>query len=125
MKIVDESNRYATTMIVNGKTRGNKGWWKLTLDELQAWIGISMLMGVKPLPNHRAYWRSSVPFLHCPIISSCMSRSRFERITTCLHIVDDRLLPTNYEEVREGQMVVARGETQMSRKLEFGSNGNG
>ena len=116
MKIVDESNRYAATVTVNGKTRGGEGWWKLTLEELQAWIGISMLMGVKPLPNHRAYWRSSVPFLHCPVISSCMSRSRFERITACLHIVDDRLLPTNRGDANHDKLGKVRWLLQEVRR---------
>jgi hypothetical protein len=51
-------------------------------------------MGVKVQPNHRSYWKSSCPFLHCKVISSCMSRQRFERISACLHIVDDSLLPS-------------------------------
>jgi hypothetical protein len=50
-------------------------------------------MGVKILPNHRAYWKASDPFMHCRVISSYMSRSRFERITACIHVVDDRGLP--------------------------------
>jgi hypothetical protein len=94
-KICAETNRYATTLNDKGKMRGGKGWWAVTVDELQAWIGISMLMGVKLLPNHQAYWKRSNPFMHCHVISNCMSRSRFERLTACLHIVDDRGFPNH------------------------------
>lgn len=94
-KICIESPRYAGMLNENMNPRGGIGWWKLDVHELRASIGICMLMGVKILPKHRSYWRQSCPFLHCQVKSSCMSRQRFERISACLHIVDDKLWPTN------------------------------
>jgi hypothetical protein len=107
-RICDETNRYAATVNQRGRLRGGPKWWNIIVDELQCWIGISMLMGIKILPNHRSYWMESEPFLHCRVISSCMSRNRFEIITSCLHIVDDSGQPANRRDPNYDKLVKTR-----------------
>lgn len=51
--------------------------------------------GGKKNPNVRSYWTTSTPFLHCPIISSKMTQTRFELITRCLHVTNPATLQTN------------------------------
>lgn len=54
-------------------------------------------MGLKDVPNLRLYW-SSKQFYGCPVIQSCMTRSRFEAIIRCVHLVDNKTLPSPGEE---------------------------
>lgn len=94
-KICKETNHYAATINEDENLRRGPCWWKPTVLELEAWIGINMLMGIIILPNHRAYWKLFRPILYRHKIASCMSRKQFERITSCLHIVNDRKLVTD------------------------------
>lgn len=75
-------------------TNGRQTWEPLVDKELVCWLGIVILMGLKPLPNRRLYW-DSLGFFGCELIQSCMSRNRFEAIGRCIHLVDNRGLPTD------------------------------
>lgn len=92
----------------SGNLKGGKKWWKLEVEELQAYMGICILMGVKTMPNHRAYWQLSKPFLYCRVVALCMSRDRFERITSCLHVDDDRGLSLNREDPHRDKLCKVR-----------------
>jgi hypothetical protein len=89
-KICEETNRYSSIWDAKwGWTKGGPNWWSLEVDELLAFLGITIFMGIKVLPSHRDYWKRSEPFLYCPIISQVMSRGRFESIGRYLHVVKD------------------------------------
>ena len=52
--IVDESNRYAETMMP--PDRFSK-WAKITPEEYKAYIGFNILMGINSLPSIEDYWK--------------------------------------------------------------------
>lgn len=70
----------------------NKNAQLITKDELQLFLGINIMMGVKRLPSYRDYW-SSNPQLNVPYISSVMTVVRFGFILGNLHISDNSTEP--------------------------------
>lgn len=48
--IVEETNRYATTFL------GNRPWTPITIEELSAYLGFVILMGIVKLPAISDYW---------------------------------------------------------------------
>lgn len=81
-KIIDETNLYA-------EQKKDKNWTLLTQDELQAFLGILIMMGINKLPALDLYW-SSDPFFNNQEISSIMSAKRFKKILSNLHINDNQ-----------------------------------
>ena len=73
------------------RTNGHHDWEDIKEEELLCWFGILIFMGLKPLPTRRMYWDTR-PFYGCPLISSAMSRQRFEAIVRCIHLVDNSKL---------------------------------
>lgn len=92
-RICNKTNCYAAAINNKGSLKGGRRWWNLRIQELHSWLEICILLGIKILPNLCAYWQSSVPFLHCHVISSYMTQLRFEGITSYLHVVNDRGFP--------------------------------
>ena len=89
-KIVDETNRYARQVM--GDVRYTS-WTKITREELKAFIGFSILMGINRLPSLDDYW-SKDPLLHYSPISDRIPRWRFREISRYLHFVNnDNLAP--------------------------------
>lgn len=85
--IVDETNRYETQD--NGKRYTHaKSWNPLTEDELEKFLGLSILMGHIRKGNLKDYW-STDPLLHTPIFSQIMSRDRYLQILRNLHFHDN------------------------------------
>lgn len=83
--ITFKSNLYATQ---KSKTL------RLTEAELLAFIGINFIMGYHKLPSYKDYW-STGEDLGLRLISSTMSRKRFETILSHLHVNDNGLLRKN------------------------------
>jgi hypothetical protein len=75
-------------------TNGRASWVDITVPELKCWLGILLLMGLKPLPHRRLYWDRR-PFYGCPSISTVMQRSRFEAIMRCIHLVNNHRVVTD------------------------------
>jgi hypothetical protein len=99
--IVRETNRYATHEVDdNGKPRGGEKWETLTVPGLKAFLGVSILMGMKKQPNLRTYWQKVGSFFHCPLISQSFIRERFMAIRKCLHITN----PASYANVDRGDV---------------------
>ena len=95
-KICKETNHYVASIDPETQsTRGPHDWWKLGVNELEAWLGICMLMGIKVLLHWRGYWMKSQLFFYSLQIASVMYTRRFEAIGKCLHIKDDSRTPTN------------------------------
>lgn len=87
-KLVFETNLYAEQhQMQSGKT-----YTKTTAKEMNAFLGINLLMGIKRLPSYKDYW-SSAPDLHDSYISSIMSVKRFGWLLAHLHLNDNSLMP--------------------------------
>jgi hypothetical protein len=78
-KICCQTNLYAKQQVgklepsLCRKTKGGQGWVRLTVPELEAWIEILIIMGIKKKPQICSYWQSSEEILRDPIISRVMS----------------------------------------------------
>ena len=89
-EIVEETNRYAEQVM--GEERYRE-WRKITKEELKAFFGFSILMGIDHLPSVDDYW-SRDPFLHYSPIADKIPRWRFREISWYLHFVNnDDLAP--------------------------------
>ena len=80
------SFRYAHSTLNEGDL-----WTDLTVEELKAFFGIFIVMGIKKLPALNMYW-SENEMLGCPWIIKTMSCKRFTEIIRFLHLVDNALM---------------------------------
>lgn len=87
--IVEQSNLYAKQVMEEEKYAS---WEKLTREELRAYLGFCILMGVVHLPALDDYW-STDPTLHYSPIADRISRDRFREISRYIHFVDNTTLP--------------------------------
>jgi hypothetical protein len=83
-----ETNRYAGSLNENGRPRGGRGWYPVTVRELKAFLATSLYMGMKKLPNVKAYWAKSEDIFYCNVIAGLFTRKHFMTLTRCLHITD-------------------------------------
>ena len=89
-EMVDETNRYAQQVMGEERYRD---WKKITKEEMKAFFGFSVLMGIDHLPSVDDYW-SKDPLLHYAPIADRIPRWRFREISRYLHFVDnDHLAP--------------------------------
>ena len=85
--LVRETNRYAKQCLA----ATNKEW-KTNCEEMSAYIGFSILMGIVHEPEIRDYW-SQPDLLHYSPISHRISQHRFAEISRYFHMVDNSSLP--------------------------------
>ena len=85
--IGDETNRYAEQSL-----QGTGKEWSTNAEEIRAYFGFMIFMGINRLPEIRDYWCNS-ECLHYSPITDRITRDRFEQITRFLHIADDDTLP--------------------------------
>ena len=85
--IVEETNRYAAECM------GEKfnTWQHTTVDELCAYMGFMLLMGIVNLPSIYDYWKRDEIFHYSPIAGR-ISRDRFFELHRYLHFVDNATL---------------------------------
>lgn len=76
--IVVETNRYASQ-------KKSKNWEDVTLQEMKAYFGVLIMMGLNPLPDMELYW-SSDRFYNNPEISTVFPITRYKKITENLHL---------------------------------------
>ena len=81
--VVTQSNLYAQQVM------GEEKYEKITVDELTAFFGLRILMGIVKLPAMVMYWTA----LNQPEITSRISRNRFQDLTRYLHFADNSTLP--------------------------------
>ena len=91
--IVRETNLYAAQCLT---ASNNNTTWETDLEEIKAFLGFMVVMGVNRLPEIRDYW-STDSKLNNAFISSRITRKRFEEITRYLHFVDNTTLPLRDE----------------------------
>ena len=86
--IVDQSNLYASECMGEEKFAN---WMKITVDELRAYMGFMILMGLVKLPSIRDYWKKDELYHYSPIASR-ISRDRFYELHRYLHFADNSKL---------------------------------
>ena len=67
-------------------------WNKITVEELKAFLGFCILMGINSLPALKDYWKRDPAFHYAPIADR-ITRDRFLEISRYLHFVDNDTLP--------------------------------
>ena len=87
-QMVLESNRYAEQVMGNEKFAK---WTKITVDEMKAFLGFSILMGICKLPAIKDYWKTN-KYLHYSPIAERIPRDRFLDISRYIHFVDNSTL---------------------------------
>lgn len=83
--IVEQTNRYA-------RYKNSKNWIEVNENDIRAYLGILILMGLNPLPDMELYW-SSDSFYNNPEISRVFPIARFKKITENLHLNDNSIEP--------------------------------
>ena len=69
------------------RASGNDGgnWTDVTLEEMKAFIGLNIAMGIVIMPEARKYWEKKW-LINVPSFAQVMSRNRFFQILRYLHI---------------------------------------
>jgi hypothetical protein len=83
-RIADESNKYAKEC--TGADKYSR-WSEVSAEELKAYLGFCIMMGVVNLPSFDDYWRKD-QMLHYTPVAERMARNRFKDITRYFHFVD-------------------------------------
>lgn len=89
--VVRETNRYARKKLVNERPRLDK-WKDVTSQELNAYFGLRIIMGINCLPKTSMYW-SSDSFIGNISIQNVMTKSRSEEISQYIHFNDSSQEP--------------------------------
>lgn len=84
LDVVRETNRYARQKL---EGQALDKWQDVTLNEIKAFLGVCIVMGVNSLPSTADYW-SSDPFLGNEGIQKVMTKNRFENISRFFHFND-------------------------------------
>ncbi|XP_054734790.1 piggyBac transposable element-derived protein 4-like [Anastrepha obliqua] len=72
-------------------TQEGKPFSPTSPSEIQTFLAINMVMGIKKLPSYKDYWCSD-PDLRDSYISSYMPLNRFSWLLGCLHLNDNNLM---------------------------------
>ena len=94
--IVRETNRYARQKLAGNNTQLAK-WHDVTRQELKAYFGICVVMGINNLPRLAMYW-SSDPLIGNTGIQNIMTKNRFEELSQYLHFSNSETEPQRGEE---------------------------
>ena len=86
--MVTESNRYAEE-VMGGEIFAK--WFKITVDEMKAFVGFSIHMGINQLPAVKDYWKKD-KYLHYSPIADQIPRDQFLEISRYIHFVDNSTL---------------------------------
>ncbi len=86
--IVEQTNLYAEEVMTGEKY---DKWNPITTQELQAYFGFCILMGINTLPSIEDYWKKN-PVYHYAPIADRISRERFREISRYLHFTDNATL---------------------------------
>eukprot|EP00795_Rhopilema_esculentum_P006511 gene6511-11974_t len=84
-KIVDETNTYYQQLRSEKQLSGEP--FEMTIEELLAFLGINIAMGLAKLPTIEDYWRKGIT--HMPWFRSVMPRRKFQQVLRFLHLADN------------------------------------
>ena len=91
--IVQETNLFAQQSLA---AINSTAIWETNKEEILAYFGFMVVMGLNRLPEIRDYWARDEK-LHNSFIASRITRNRFEEISRYLHFVDNDTLPLREE----------------------------
>lgn len=84
--LVTMTNLNAEKKRASGPNDG--GNWTVTLEEMKAFIGLNIAMGIVIMPEARKYWEKKW-LINVPSFAQVLSRNRFFQILRYLHVSDD------------------------------------
>ena len=95
--IVVETNRYATLCLTSThKGEGPPSTWETDAEEICAYLGFAILMGINKLPDLYDYWSTNELYHYFPIASR-ITRKRFLELSRFLHFADNGIIPSRGE----------------------------
>ena len=94
--LVAKTNRYQVQEKIKKPEKYKGEWHEVTKPEMQAFVGILIIMGIARLPSFAQYWRQNV-FTHICGITSVFSRERFTQIWRYFHLADNATLAKHGE----------------------------
>jgi len=89
-KVAEETNKYAALSQRKAWTVGNK-WEDTNAEEIQAYIGILIYMGLVDLPEIEDYFQGN--FCVYPIVRQAMMLKRLKKLGQYLHLNDEEERP--------------------------------
>ena len=123
--LIRQTNHYHVQAVAKGSEETKLPWNDVVIEEMYAFLGIVIAMGIIILPEIRDYWcKSSI--LNLPWFSSVLSRNRFDQILCNLYLADNDLQPPrddpNYKLYKLGTLpdILTRVyETHLKHKKEL------
>lgn len=85
--LVPETNRYHAQAVAKGREKTKLPSNDVVIEEMYAFLGIVIAMGIITLPEIKYYWCKS-PILNVPWFPSVFSRNCFEQILCNLHLAE-------------------------------------
>ena len=82
--IVEQSNLYAMEVMSDEKY---EKWDPISIEDMEAYFGFNILMGINSLPSLEDYWKKD-PLFHYAPVADRISRDRYTEISRYLHFVD-------------------------------------
>lgn len=104
--VVEQTNLYAKQTM---EQAAYERWTPVTDQEMWAYLGFSILMGINHLPSLADYWKSDEIYRYPPVADR-ISRDRFFDLSRYLHFTDNTTLPQrghpNYNRLQKVQSVI-------------------
>ncbi len=85
--VVEETNRFALQCRSQHISAHTRPWHNITREELMAFIGMILYMGIARLPNMELYWSSKHELIR-QHVAEVMPLDRFQQILRYLHLND-------------------------------------
>ncbi|KAJ8926222.1 hypothetical protein NQ314_021431 [Rhamnusium bicolor] len=85
--------------------------------EMCQYFGINILSGIIRMPSYRMYWAQET---RIPVIADAMSRNRFEKLRSMLHLADNSQMKSR-EDPEYDKCLKQRGEIKYKKLLVFRS----
>jgi len=89
-KVAEETNKYAVLSQRKAETVDNN-WENTNAEEIQAYIGILIYMGLVDLPETDDYFQGD--FCVCPMVRQVMTLKRLKKLGQYLHLNDEKERP--------------------------------
>jgi len=108
-EMVQQTNLYAFQQGIGRFQYTNGGpHWVLTCPlEVRAFIGVTILMGIKLMPTIRNYWKRA-EFLQCSLIRHVFTQNHFESLLRCLHLVNNETIVSDHQSLQYDKLAKVR-----------------
>ncbi|XP_069184484.1 piggyBac transposable element-derived protein 4-like [Procambarus clarkii] len=87
-----ETNLYASQSKAGTGQRTEHRWQPVTVKEIARYLGLTILIGIFPLPRLRMYWQTG-RFWHIPCFNTFITGKRFEMIAKYFHVYNNKSIP--------------------------------